>query len=112
MGHARALLAVDDPVRAAELGRRAADEGWSVRDVERRAAARKGERPVPRRETDTRDPVVRALEEALREHLATRVQLKGLPRGKGMIEIPFHTGEEFERIFALIAGREASDVVG
>jgi hypothetical protein len=29
-----------------------------------------------------------------------------------MIAIPVHTGVEFERIFALIAGREASDVVG
>src|SRR5690606_29872933 len=35
MGHARALLAVPDPVRAAQLARRAADEGWPVREVER-----------------------------------------------------------------------------
>ena len=37
-GHARALLAVDDAVRASELGQQAANEGWSVREVERRVA--------------------------------------------------------------------------
>jgi ParB family chromosome partitioning protein len=113
MGHARALLAVDDPVRAADLARRAADEGWSVREVERRAAARK---PRPRGAGVDRPPsgdvVIRALEEALREHLSTRVHLRGLARGKGRIEIPFATAAEFERLFAIIAGREASDVVG
>jgi hypothetical protein len=57
------------------------------------------------------DPVIRALEEALREHLATRVNVRGLARGKGSIEIPFATTEEFERLFALVVGREASDVV-
>jgi hypothetical protein len=53
-----------------------------------------------------------ALEEALREYLATRVQVRGLAKGKGTIEIPFDSGEEFERLFALIARREASEVVG
>src|SRR5690606_26984721 len=46
MGHGRALLAIEDPVRAAELARRAADEGWPVREVERRASA--GSRKKPR----------------------------------------------------------------
>ena len=33
-------------------------------------------------------------------------------KGKGSIEIPFDSTEEFERVFALITGREASEVVG
>jgi hypothetical protein len=29
-----------------------------------------------------------------------------------VIEVPFHDAEDFERLFALIVGREASDVIG
>jgi hypothetical protein len=45
--------------------------------------------------------------------LATRVRLRGAQAqaGKGWIEIPFDSRLEFERVFALISGREASDVV-
>lgn len=113
MGHARALLTIDDSVRAAELARQAVKEGWSVREVERRAretAARAPARPTAPQ--TSRDPVVRALEEALRERLDTKVHIRPGKKGTGMIEIPFHSAEDFERLFALVAGREASEIVG
>lgn len=116
MGHARALLSVDDAVRAADLAREAVARGWSVREVERQAKAVRAERssrrsaPAGRRSSD---PLVRALEEALRERLATRVSIRGGgSKGKGVIEVPFHDAEDFERVFALIAGAEASEVLG
>lgn len=114
MGHARALLSVSDPGRAAELARRAEKEGWSVREVERRASGGSPSgRGTPKKPSgDARDPVVRALEEELRIHLSTRVQIRGTAKGKGVIEIPFHGSEDFERVFARITGREATDVVG
>ncbi len=112
-GHARALLSLDDHVRMAEFGRRAVKEGWSVRTTEQAvardsdaASGRSRKRPEPRR-----DPVVEALERRLQERLATRATIRGAARGKGVIEIPFHGTEEFERLFELIAGIEASDVV-
>lgn len=118
MGHARALLTVEDTIQASELARQAADEGWSVREVERKAARAReasgdsGRSGTPTRgRADGRDPVVRALEEALRETLATRVKIRGISKGRGMIEVPFHGTEDFERLFALIAGREASEIV-
>jgi ParB family chromosome partitioning protein len=113
MGHARALLTVEDPVRAAELARQAVKEGWSVRDVEREARTA-SERPTKRATTapaPSRDPVVHALEEALRERLATRVLVRLSKQGTGVIEVPFTGSEDFERIFALLTGREASDIV-
>ena len=115
MGHARALLSVDDPVRAGDLARRAVAEGWSVREVERQVRAARGARPrsADRGGRRAQDPLVRALEEALRERLATRVQIRaGGKKGKGVIEVPFHDTEDFERIFALIAGVEASELLG
>ena len=113
MGHARALVAVEDPVRASDLARDAVKEGWSVRELERRlrGPAPKAARPAAGSGL-ARDPVVRELEEALREHFATRVLIRSGKKGTGIIEVPFHGSEDFERLFALLAGREASDIVG
>jgi len=114
MGHARAILAVEDEVRAAQLARTAAREGWSVREVERRV----GESPAGRDEArrakvaKPRDPIHIALEEALQDLLATRVRIKQDGKGKGSIEITYHDAEDFERIFELISGREAGEVIG
>ena len=113
MGHARALLGIEDPVRAAELARHSVKDGWSVRELERQARATPTTRAQRSATTPaaSRDPVLRALEEALRERLATRVQIRAGKKGEGVIEVPFHGSEDFERIFALLAGREASEIV-
>ena len=98
----------------ADLGRQAVNEGWSVRELERRVKRMRpgGERPSPKRTTSS-DPVVKALESALQERLATRVVIRGGgKKGKGVIEIPFLSTEDFERIFAMVAGAEASDILG
>ncbi len=108
-GHARALLPVEDTVRAAELARRAVSEGWSVRDVERHAAPARRKRP--RKSASQKSPAVRALEEALQDHLQTRVEVKERRGGKGSIEIRYHDADDFDRIFESITGRSASEIV-
>jgi ParB family chromosome partitioning protein len=110
-GHARALLSVEDSVRAGELARLAVQEGWSVRKLEeavRLAGAQKKRKP---RERGSSDPVLQALENELRTVFGTRVVLRRGKKGTGVIEIPFLNAEDFERIFALMVGREASEVV-
>lgn len=117
MGHGRALLAVEDPVRAGELARRAASEGWSVREVERRVRGRqerKGGASEAKKKgspSTSGDPVLQRLQQELRATLGTRVRVRGGRKGRGTIEIPFGGSEEFERLFSLLTGREASDVV-
>lgn len=106
-GHARALLTLDDPVRAAELARKAVREGWSVRDMERKAAAAK---PSRSKAAARRDPVTVAFESALQDHLATRVELKATRGGKGTIRIHFADPDDFERVFELITGRPVTEV--
>ena len=108
-GHARALLAVDDPVRVAELAQQAAKEGWSVREVERRVngASRKKRK---RKETATSDPIVKAFESQLRDHFSTRVTIRGEGGRKGSIEIQYHGPEDFERIYELMTGQDSSRV--
>ena len=108
-GHARALLAVDDPVRVAELAQQAAKEGWSVREVERRVngTSRKKRK---RKETATSDPIVKAFESQLRDHFSTRVTIRGEGGRKGSIEIQYHGPEDFERIYELMTGQDSSRV--
>ena len=106
-GHARALLAVDDVLRAAELGQQAAKEGWSVREVERRVTGiskkkRKGRAPS--------DPMVKALEGQLRDHFSTRVTIREQAGRKGIIEVQYHGSEDFERIYELMTGQDSSRV--
>jgi ParB family chromosome partitioning protein len=108
-GHARALLAVADPMTAADLARRAVKDGWSVREMERRAAGASGKKRV--RKPQEKDAVVRALEEAFRDYLGTRVQVKPGRAGKGSIEVQYHSPEDFERLFEQMTGRSVSDVV-
>ena len=108
-GHARALLAVDDPVRVAELGQQAAKEGWSVREVERsvNGTSRKKRK---RKKTATSDPIVKAFESQLRDHFSTRVTIRGEGGRKGSIEIQYHGPEDFERIYELMTGQDSSRV--
>ena len=108
-GHARALLAVDDPVRVVELGEQAAKEGWSVREVERRVngTSRKKRK---RKKTATSDPIVKAFESQLRDHFSTRVTIRGEGGRKGSIEIQYHGPEDFERIYELMTGQDSSRV--
>ena len=110
-GHARALLAVDDPIRAAELGQQAAKEGWSVREVERRVSAT-SKKKRKRKSTATSDPIVKAFEGQLRDHFSTRVTIREQAGRKGSIEIQYHGPEDFERIYELMTGQDSSRVGG
>ena len=108
-GHARALLAVDDPIRAAELGQQAAKEGWSVREVERRVGGT-SKKKRKRKSTATSDPIVKAFEGQLRDHFSTRVTIREQAGRKGSIEIQYHGPEDFERIYELMTGQDSSRV--
>jgi ParB family chromosome partitioning protein len=114
-GHARALLALESDVRAGELARKAVADGWSVREMERRV------RSEAAKASDTttsgaagsgpRDPVVLALEDALRHALGSRVSVRERKKGGGSVEIPFADAEEFERLFKLLTGEAPSSVL-
>ncbi|GIV21022.1 MAG: chromosome partitioning protein ParB [Armatimonadota bacterium] len=106
-GHARALLMAPEESRV-EIYRRTVRAGWSVRETERaaRAASREKESATSEsvsRETSAPDPHVMALEDRLRNTLATRVQIH-CHNGKGSIEIHFYDMEDLSRIVEAIVG--------
>lgn len=113
VGHARALLAIEDPLRMADLARSAVRGGWSVRQIERKVKSlTRVAKTAAATEKTSADPILLALEEELRSVLATRVRIRTTNNKDGVIEVPFHNPEDFERLFALMAGREASEIVG
>jgi ParB family chromosome partitioning protein len=116
MGHARALLGVADPSRAADLARKAVAGDWSVREVERRvravgSAARTPAAPAGNGRQSETDFVHRALTEALQEALGTRARFQLKSDGSGTIEVPFRDDEDLQRVFLRMTGRELSDVL-
>lgn len=111
-GHVRPLLTLADPVRAGNIAKKAAEEGWSVRQVEEEVRGRRaGKKRAGDGKRPADDPILLALQEELRGALGTRVVLRRARRGRGVIEVPFLGTEDFERIFALLTGKEASEVL-
>ncbi len=108
-GHCRAMLGLGDDRRIAELARSAAAKGWSVREVETEVRKARGRRKT--KERKARDPVERELEEELQRALGTAVRIRRSRGSKGRIEISFYGAEDFERIFELVAGKSAGQVV-
>jgi ParB family chromosome partitioning protein len=110
-GHARALLGLGNDRRIAEVARQAVDEGWSVRDVE--AFVKRAKHPAKRsgNREKSRDVGERVLEEELQRIFGTEVRIRRGRGTRGKVEIPFFSHDDFERIFELLAGRSASDVL-
>ncbi|HEY8341719.1 MAG TPA: ParB/RepB/Spo0J family partition protein [Calditerricola sp.] len=108
MGHARALLSVEDDATRLELAKQAVRERWSVRELEARVQQMRKARETTRakRAKPVPDPVVARYEDALRAHIGTAVKIRQLNK-KGKIEIEYLSQEDLRRIVALIVGRSA-----
>jgi ParB family chromosome partitioning protein len=105
VGHARALLALDDPRLVTTLAREAVAQGFSVRDVEDRVRGGRApeRRPRLKRGLGTA-PEVRRVEDALRKRLGTDVRVTLRSKGKGQIQIAFYSNEDLARQLELILG--------
>jgi ParB family chromosome partitioning protein len=94
-GHGRALLALEKAEDQIAMGRSAARQGWSVREVERRVALQRAPRAAGKKRAE---PNTRAAEERLRAALGTRVEI--VRRGKGgQIRVRFASEAELNRIY-------------
>ncbi len=105
-GHARALLGLEDLAYAEHVGRRAAEEGWSVRQVEDavRARSEAGEMPQAKPKlTEVRPAAIIELEHRLQDRLDAPVDIK-YRSNKGKIVIGFGSLEDLERIYRTFYG--------
>ncbi len=103
MGHARALVSLEDPEKQILLAQEIVRRDLSVRETEKLVSKRER----PRKEARERgfDADLRALEEELVKILGTKVEIRG-DRKKGAICILYFSLDELNRIYGKIKGAE------
>lgn len=104
MGHARALLAIQEPALQVEACRHVIERELSVRETEdlvRRVLASGRVAGEETKEEKSKDPEIASLEERLRRVFGTQVRI--IPgKKKGKIEIEYYNDDDLERILALV----------
>jgi len=105
-GHAKALLAIEDPDGQERLAQRVIAEGLSVRALEELVTLgdHRGRTPRQRRQSRMVAPKAKDLADRLSDHFETRVKVE-LGRTKGKIVIEFATVDDLGRIVGLIEKR-------
>jgi ParB family chromosome partitioning protein len=108
MGHARALINIEDPQQQVDLYRRIVAEDLSVRRVEelvRNGYARpEGKAASPAAPAPPVVPVaeLRRTERQLTDYFGSKVQLRPSPQGRGEIKISFDSVEDMQRILHIL----------
>ena len=101
MGHARALINIDDHQKQMEIFERIIDEVLSVRDVEN--LARKAKTPkTPKNEQEVTSQYYKEVKQNMSQQLGAKVDLKFLPKGNGKITIEFSNEYDLNRLIQLI----------
>lgn len=110
MGHARAILGLQDPTQQQEIANKAAAQGMSVRQVERVVQSINEKREADDAPPDEPkvDPNVKAAIQELERVLGTRVRILEKSAKKGRIEIDYFSPDDLDRIYNLIVG-ESND---
>ncbi len=111
-GHARALLALADPVEISRLARESVAAEWSVRDLEARVRGEQVQAPPsvrkllrrPRAESRNPSSDIRRVEDALRKRLQTDVRITARRRGRGAVTIHYYSNDDLARLLELILG--------
>jgi len=105
VGHARALLAIEDPRNATNLAREVVVQGLSVREIEDRVRGGRAPERRPRLKKGLgQAPEVRRVEDALRRRLGTDVRVSLRAKGKGQLHISFYSNDDLARLLELILG--------
>jgi len=101
MGHARALLSLDEGLQL-KAAQQIIKGKMSVRQAEQLVRRMQEERSSPAKQKKEKDPDIRNLEESLSERLGTHVEIKLGSRGKGKLVIDFHGNDVLQGILEKI----------
>src|SRR5690606_5565202 len=108
MGHGRALINIEKKKDQIAIYEKIVSDGISVRETEKLVKSFKNEEDPSALEKKKGAKVVPTYVsqglEAIKDHLAAKVDITTSPQGKGKIVIPFHSEEEFKRIKKLLTG--------
>lgn len=103
MGHAKALITIENSTNQLYIHQQIIQQGLSVRkveelvrDLQRSPAKKEGKQPEPL------SFQVQKIEDDLASKFSTRVKLKVGSQGKGIIEIPFLSEDDLNRILEML----------
>lgn len=101
MGHARALLGLENEDLQEKTAKTVVDKGLSVRDTEKLVKnilhPKQKKLPIPNQNSAE----MQRLAERLKEIFGTKVSINHKANGKGRIEIDYYSTEEFERLYEM-----------
>ena len=101
LGHARALLTLEQEDLQIEAAKTIVSKGLSVRDTEKLVKSilnpKQVKLPIPSAEAAIYD----AIANKLREKMGTKVSINHKKNGKGKIEIEYYSQEELERLLEM-----------
>ena len=98
-GHARALLAIEDPIKQKQVAIQIIEQNLTVRDVEniiKHLNKPKTETVVKERSLEIKD-----FEDRIKRVFSTKVQIKGT-ESKGKIVIDYYSKEDLDRIYDIL----------
>lgn len=105
MGHARAIINVDDPKKQLAIHKKIVKEGLSVRQTEELVKGKKEEEKIAQFKKGSNTSLTftqQKIQEDLSSFLHSNVQLQSNTKGKGKIVIPFTSEEQLEKIVELL----------
>ena len=104
-GHARAILAIDNPDEQYRVALKVYNEKMSVRDIEKYIKnMNKPEKVKPQKEVnESLHAIYQSLEEDLKQALGTKVSIISKDEnGAGKLEVEFYNNDDLERIVELL----------
>ena len=102
-GHARALLAIENPEEQYNIAQKVFDEKLSVRDVEKLVKnLHKPEKAKKKIDDEALKIIYQEIEEKLKQALSTKVSITGKEKGAGKMEIEFYSHEDLDRLVDLL----------
>lgn len=101
MGHARALISIDDVSRQLDIFNQIIKQDLSVRKVEElvRSSGKKNEKEAKTVEVN---PEIKKLQGKLSTHFGSKIAIKSNDQNKGEIKIPFNSTEDLNRILEIL----------
>ena len=101
-GHARALLAIDDPELQYTLANKIFDEKLSVRETEKLVKEIKNPKKPKEKKAVANSFIYQDLEEKMKSVFGTKVSIASKGKGKGKIEIEYYSDDELEHLFDMM----------
>ena len=103
MGHARAIVSIEDAKSQLEIYSIVLNKELSVRETEELVRTYLNENKPPKKKTVSKSTLneYKGLQEHLSKFFDTKISFKRVSNGKGQIVIPFKSDDDLERIIGI-----------